>query len=66
LGKGQDKIEEMAKKYEISPAQMNVVWLLNKSPWILPIPGTTSLDHLEENLKAAEMELEPDDMAYLG
>jgi len=66
LGKGQDKIEEMAKKYDISPAQMNVVWLLNKSPWILPIPGTTSLDHLEENLKAAEMELEPDDMAYLG
>jgi len=40
--------------------------LLNKSPWILPIPGTTSLDHLEENLKAAETELEPDDMAYLG
>jgi len=66
LGKGQDKIEEMAKKYDISPAQMNVVWLLNKSPWILPIPGTTSLDHLEENLKAAETELEPDDMAYLG
>ena len=66
LGKGQDKIERMAKKYSISPAQMNIVWLLNKSPWILPIPGTTSPDHLEENLKAAEMELEPDDMAYLG
>jgi pyridoxine 4-dehydrogenase len=66
LGKGQDKIEEMAKKYGISPAQMNIVWLLNKSPWILPIPGTTSLDHLEENLKAAETELDPDDMVYLG
>jgi pyridoxine 4-dehydrogenase len=66
LGKGQDKIEKMAKKYGISPAQMNVAWLLNKSPWILPIPGTTSLSHLEENLKAAEIKLEPGDMAYLG
>jgi len=66
LGKGQDKVEEMAKKYRISPAQMNVVWLLNRSPWILPIPGTTSLSHLEENLKAAEIKLEPEDLAYLG
>jgi aryl-alcohol dehydrogenase-like predicted oxidoreductase len=66
LGKGQDKIEEMAKKYGISAAQMNIVWLLNKSPWILPIPGTTSLDHLEENLKAAETELDANDIAYLG
>jgi aryl-alcohol dehydrogenase-like predicted oxidoreductase len=66
LGKGQDKIEEMAKKYGISPAQMNIVWLLHKSPWILPIPGTTSLAHLEENLKAAETKLGPGDMEYLG
>lgn len=66
LGKGQDKIEELAKKHQLSPAQMNIVWLLHKSPLILPIPGTTSLTHLDENLKAAETVLSPEEMEYLG
>ncbi|WP_183573670.1 aldo/keto reductase [Mucilaginibacter sp. X5P1] len=66
LGKGQEKIEQMADKYNMSAAQMNITWLLHKSPWILPIPGTTSLAHLEENLKAAETSLSPEDMAFLS
>jgi pyridoxine 4-dehydrogenase len=66
LGKGQDKIEEIAQKYKLSPAQMNICWLLHKSPWILPIPGTTSLIHLEENLKAAGVKLSDEDMKYLA
>ena len=66
LGKGQDKIDKIAEKYNLSPAQMNICWLLHKSPLILPIPGTTSLIHLAENLKAAEVKLSDDDMEYLG
>ena len=65
LGKGQDKIDEIAKKYHLSAAQMNICWLLHKSPWMLPIPGTTSLVHLEENLKAAQVKLSDEDMEYL-
>ncbi len=66
LSKSQEKIAELAKKYDLTVAQMNITWLLHKSPWILPIPGTTSLSHLEENLKAAHTELSEDDMIYLG
>ncbi|QQL49791.1 aldo/keto reductase [Mucilaginibacter ginkgonis] len=66
LNKGEDKIEEMAKKYNVSPAQMNIAWLLHKSPVMLPIPGTTSVAHLEENIKAADIEISDEDMAYLG
>ena len=66
LSKEQEKIAELAKKYELTIAQMNIVWLLHKSPLMLPIPGTTSLIHLEENMKAADVELSADDMAYLG
>ena len=66
LGKGQQKIEEIAEKYNVSTAQMNLAWLLHKSPLILPIPGTTSLKHLEENMAAAEIFISKEDMDYLG
>jgi aryl-alcohol dehydrogenase-like predicted oxidoreductase len=66
LNKGQDKIEQMAKKYGLSHAQMNITWLLHKSEWMLPIPGTTSVAHLEENMKAAETSLSQEDMDFLG
>ncbi len=59
-------IAETAKKYGVSPAQLNIAWLLHKSPWILPIPGTSSLTHLAENLQAASIELTTEDMEYLG
>ena len=61
-----NKLTEIAKKHNATEAQLNIAWLLHKSPWILPIPGTSSLAHLRENLKAAEIQLSPSDMAYLG
>ena len=66
LPKADSQMAEIAKKYGASEAQINVAWLLHKSPWLLPIPGTSSLVHLRENLKAAEIRLSPEDMAYLG
>jgi aryl-alcohol dehydrogenase-like predicted oxidoreductase len=61
-----DKLAQIAKKHNATEAQLNIAWLLHKSPWILPIPGTSSLAHLRENLKAAEIQLSAEDMAYLG
>ena len=61
-----DKLAAMAKKHNASLAQLNIAWLLHRSPWILPIPGTSSLAHLRENLKAAEILLSAEDLAYLG
>ena len=66
LPKADDKIAEIARKYQATAAQINLAWLLHRSPWILPIPGTSSLAHLRENLKAAEIRLSAEDMAYLG
>lgn len=66
LGKTGEKMEQVAAKYSISVAQLNLAWLLHKSPWILPIPGTTSLKHLEENLAAMQVSLSDEDMALLG
>ena len=61
-----NKILTIAKKYGATEAQVNLAWLLHRSPWILPIPGTSSLKHFEENLKATELELTKEDMEFLG
>jgi aryl-alcohol dehydrogenase-like predicted oxidoreductase len=66
LPKSLDKIEEVARRYGATAAQINLAWLLHRSPWLLPIPGTSSLAHLRENLAAQNIELSPADMAYLG
>ena len=47
------------------PAQIALAWLLAKKPWIVPIPGTTKLARLEENLGAADVELTPEDVRAL-
>jgi len=60
------RIAEIAKKYDLSEVQANLAWLLHRSPWILPIPGTSSLAHFEENLKAADVALTKEDMEFLG
>jgi aryl-alcohol dehydrogenase-like predicted oxidoreductase len=65
LGKKDSRIAEIAQKYDASEAQINIAWLLHKSPWILPIPGTSSLKHFEENMKAAQIELTDEDMLFL-
>jgi pyridoxine 4-dehydrogenase len=61
-----DKIATIATKYGATESQVNLAWLLHKSPWILPIPGTSKVAHLEENLKAAGIRLTEEDMDYLG
>ncbi|MBC6609673.1 aldo/keto reductase [Hymenobacter sp. BT507] len=66
LPKQLDKIGEVARRHHATPAQINIAWQLHKSPWILPIPGTSSLAHLRENLAAAAIQLSAEDMAYLG
>ena len=66
LPKSGSKLAELARQRGISEAQLNIAWLLHRSSWMLPIPGTSSLAHLEENLRAAAIELSAEDMAYLG
>ena len=61
-----DKLVEIARKHNATEAQINIAWLLHKSPWILPIPGTSSLAHLRENLKAGDIQLSAEDMTCLG
>ena len=51
------KLEEVAKNHDATVSQLSLAWLLHRSPVILPIPGTSSIEHLEENLKAADLEL---------
>ena len=66
LPKADDKIAATARKHGATEAQISLAWLLHKSPWLLPIPGTSSLAHFEENRKAADIRLSAEDMAYLG
>jgi aryl-alcohol dehydrogenase-like predicted oxidoreductase len=65
MPKKDERISTIAKKYNATDAQINLAWLLHRSPWILPIPGTSSLQHFEENLKATEIELSEEDMIFL-
>ncbi len=63
--KKDERIAEIAKKYNATEAQVNIAWLLHRSPWILPIPGTSSLKHFEENVKATDIDLTEEDMKFL-
>lgn len=57
---------EIARRYDASPRQIRLAWLLQRSPVVLPIPGTLSLGHLEENLAALDLELSSEDFATLS
>jgi len=57
-----DVISSFAERKKVTPAQIALAWLLAKKPWIVPIPGTTKLARLEENLGAADVELTPDEV----
>jgi aryl-alcohol dehydrogenase-like predicted oxidoreductase len=57
-----DLLGEIAKRSKATPAQIALAWLLAQKPWIVPIPGTTKLKRLEENVGAAEIELTSDDL----
>ena len=57
-----DLLRGIGKKKKATPAQIALAWLLAQKPWIVPIPGTTKLDRLEENIGAARIELTADDL----
>jgi aryl-alcohol dehydrogenase-like predicted oxidoreductase len=57
-----DLLGRVAARKAATPAQIALAWLLAQKPWIVPIPGTTKLNRLEENLGAAAVELTPDDL----
>jgi aryl-alcohol dehydrogenase-like predicted oxidoreductase len=57
-----DLLSSFAKQKKATPAQIALAWLLAKKPWMVPIPGTTKLDRLEENLGAADVELTAEDL----
>jgi len=57
-----DLLSKVAERKKATPAQIALAWLLARKPWIVPIPGTTKLHRLEENLGAASVELTPDDL----
>lgn len=59
------KVKNLAKKLGAKPAQVAIAWLLTKSPVMLPIPGTSDLRHLEENVAAANLRLGPKELASL-
>jgi len=57
-----DLLRRFAKKKNATPAQIALAWLLAQKPWIVPIPGTRNIDHLNENLKAINVQLTPADL----
>ena len=59
-------LARVAQRRQVTPAQIALAWLLHRSPAIVPIPGTASLRHLEENLGAAKISLSKEDLAELG
>jgi pyridoxine 4-dehydrogenase len=65
-GDGRASLGEIARRYGATPHQVALAWLLRRSPTIVPIPGTLSLEHLEQNLAARELDLADDDYAQLS
>jgi pyridoxine 4-dehydrogenase len=59
-------VQRIAGEHDATPAQIALAWLLARSPVMLPIPGTASVEHLEENLAAARIELSPDEVVEIG
>jgi len=60
-----DLLTEIARRNQATPAQVALAWLLAQKPWIVPIPGTTKLARLEENLESVGLELTQDDLAEM-
>ncbi|HEY1986424.1 MAG TPA: aldo/keto reductase [Terracidiphilus sp.] len=58
-------LAQIAQRYAVTPAQLSLSWLLHRSPVMLPIPGTSKVPHLEENIAAASLAIGPDEWAEL-
>jgi pyridoxine 4-dehydrogenase len=65
-GDGGPALREIAERHGATPAQITLAWLLRRSPAMVPIPGTLSLEHLKENLAALEIELSDHEFEALG
>jgi len=61
-----DLLGSIAKRKKVTPAQIALAWLLAQKPWIVPIPGTTKLNRLEENIGAGAVELTANDLRDIG
>ena len=61
-----DLVSKIAERKKVTPAQIALVWILAQKPWMVPIPGTTKLHRLEENIAAAAIDLTPDDLRQIG
>ncbi len=61
-----DLLKKIGERKNATPAQIALAWLLAQKPWIVPIPGTTKLHRLEENTRAAAVELTPDDLREIN
>jgi pyridoxine 4-dehydrogenase len=59
-------LEEIARRREATPSQIRLAWLLRRSPSMLPIPGTLSIDHLRQNLRALEIDLSDEEFEALS
>lgn len=57
-----DLLSAIAKEKKATPAQIELAWLLAQKPWVVPIPGTTKLEHLKENLGAVNVGLTSEDL----
>jgi aryl-alcohol dehydrogenase-like predicted oxidoreductase len=66
LDSKQGALEEVAERRDATPEQVALAWLLDRSPVMLPIPGTSSVEHLEENVAAATVELTDEDVEDLN
>jgi aryl-alcohol dehydrogenase-like predicted oxidoreductase len=58
-------LTQISGRYKTTPAQLSLAWLLHRSPVVLPIPGTSRVEHLEENVAAASLQIGPDEWAQL-
>ena len=65
LSRSQRKLSEIARRHHASPSQVALAWLLHRSPVVVPIPGTSSAEHFEENLAAASLHLSNDEFTAL-
>ena len=59
-------VKSWAREKNATPVQLALAWLLAQEPWIVPIPGTTNMAHMEENIGAAEIGFTPDDLRRLN
>jgi pyridoxine 4-dehydrogenase len=66
LAKAGGPLEQLAKEHDATPSQLALAWLLHRSPVMLPIPGTSTVAHVEDNISAAEIQLSDEELQVLA